>query len=192
MNLERIDAFDINFVDSAARREFKLNSSTGMGESRIYIGNDEAKYDEFFEFDNVEYFVTEKKDLLKYIDDAYQEYMFPSQDYRSDVTSMYNELKKETENIQEELLKYKFRKTFDSQNRYYLVLVDGGDNRKNYNYIRNIALPRVTKYCFIKFKDKNTNKMYIYMRPILFNDLKVKEEIDEILIETNSENSAAK
>ena len=192
MNLERIDAFDINFVDSAARREFKLNSSTGMGESRIYIGNDEAKYDEFFEFDNVEYFVTEKKDLLKYIDDAYQEYMFPSQDYRSDVTSMYNELKKETENIQEELLKYKFRKTFDSQNRYYLVLVDGGDNRKNYNYIRNIALPRVTKYCFIKFKDKNTNKMYIYMRPILFNDLKVKEEIDEILIETNSENSAEK
>ena len=75
MNLERIDAFDINFVDSAARREFKLNSSTGMGESRIYIGNDEAKYDEFFEFDNVEYFVTEKKDLLKYIDDAYQEYI---------------------------------------------------------------------------------------------------------------------
>lgn len=192
MNLERIDAFDINFVDSAARREFKLNSSTGMGESRIYIGNDEAKYDEFFEFDNVEYFVTEKKDLLKYIDDAYQEYMFPTQDYRSDVTSMYNELKKETENIQEELLKYKFRKTFDSQNRYYLVLVDGGDNRKNYNYIRNIALPRVTKYCFIKFKDKNTNKMYIYMRPILFNDLKVKEEIDEILIETNSDNSAEK
>lgn len=192
MNLERIDAFDINFVDSAARREFKLNSSTGMGESRIYIGNDETKYDKFFEFDKIEYFVTEKKDLLKYIDDAYHEYMFPSQDYRSDVTSMYNELKKETENIQEELLKYKFRKTFDSQNRYYLVLVDGGDNRKNYNYIRNIALPRVTKYCFIKFKDKNTNKMYIYMRPILFNDLKVKEEIEEIIIGTNLENSVEK
>ena len=41
MRLKRIDAFDINFVDSACRREFKLDSSTGMGESRIYIGHDE-------------------------------------------------------------------------------------------------------------------------------------------------------
>lgn len=192
MNLERIDAFDINFVDSAARKEFKLNTSTGMGESRIYIGNDETKYDEFFEFDNIEYFVTEKKDLLKYIDDAYQEYMFPSQNYRSDITSMYNELKKETKDIPEELLKYKFRKTYDSQNRYYLVLVNDSDNRKNYNYIRNIALPRVTKYCFIKFRDKNTNKMYIYMRPILFNDLKVKEEVEVLISDIISENSVDK
>ncbi len=192
MNLKRIDAFDINFVDSAARREFKLNSSTGAGESRIYIGNDEVKNDEFFEFDNIEYFVTEKKDLLKYLDDAYQEYMFPSQDYRTNITTMYGELKKETENIQEELLKYKFRKTFDSQNRYYLVLAEGGENRKNYSYIRNIALPRITKYCFIKLKDKNTNKMYIYMRPILFNDLKIKEEIEEIVAETNAENDTKK
>lgn len=47
--------------------------------------------------------------------------------------------------------------------------------------IRNIALPRITKYCFIKFKDKENGKLYIYMRPILFNDLKVKEEVEEIL-----------
>lgn len=185
MNLERIDAFDINFVDSAARKEFKLSSSTGMGESRIYIGNDEEKYDEFFDFEHIEYFITEKKDLIKYLDDAYQEYMFPSQDYRSNITEMYNQLKNETEQISEELLIYNFRKKFDNQNRYYIVLSDGGDNRKNYNYIRNIALPRVTKYCFIKFKDKNTGKMYIYMRPILFNDLKVKEEI-EIVIDNKS------
>ena len=60
MNLERLDAFDINFVDSAARREFKQNTSTGMGESRIYVGNDEETLDEFFDFENVEYCLTEK------------------------------------------------------------------------------------------------------------------------------------
>ena len=41
MKLKRLDAFDINFVDSAAAKDFKLETSTGVGESRIYIGNDE-------------------------------------------------------------------------------------------------------------------------------------------------------
>ena len=72
MKLKRLDAFDINFVDSAAAKDFKLESSTGMGESRIYIGHDEERYDEFFEFDNIEYFITEKKDLIKYLEDAYE------------------------------------------------------------------------------------------------------------------------
>lgn len=182
MGLVRLDAFDINFVDSAAINYFKLDSSTGMGESRIYIGHDEERYDEFFEFDNIEYFITEKNDLLKYIDDAYEEFMFPSQNYRSNITEMYSDLKKSTEEIPVEQLKYSFRKKYDDQNRYYIVLNSDGDNRKNYNYIRSIALPRVTKYCFIKFEDEETKKKYIYMRPIFFNDLKVKEEVEELLI----------
>ena len=187
MKLKRLDAFDINFVDSAAAKDFKLDSSTGMGESRIYIGHDEERYDDFFEFDNIEYFITEKKDLIKYLEDAYEEFMFPSQNYRSDITSMYNDLKKATEEIPIEQLTYSFRKKYDDQHRYYIVLIPEDDNRKNYNYIRSIALPRVTKYCFIKFEDEETKKKYIYMRPILFNDLKVKEEVEEILI--NSEDS---
>ena len=119
-------------------------------------------------------------------------YMFPNQPYSENITQMYNELKKETEEIPEDILRYSFRKKFDDQNRYYLVLENGGDNRKNYNYIRNIALPRITKYCFIKFKDKKTGKKYIYMRPILFNDLKVKEEIEEILVENDKSVSESK
>lgn len=182
--LKRIDAFDINFVDSAARREFKLDSSTGMGESRIYIGHDEAKYDEFFEFDNIEYFITEKKDLIKYLKDAYEEFMIPSQPYRENITNMYNDLLDEIKNIPVKNLRYSFKKTFDDQKRYYIVLISEGNNRKNYKYIRDIALPRITKYCFIKFIDDETKKKYIYMRPILFNDLKVKEQIEEVLDES--------
>lgn len=192
MKLKRLDAFDINFVDSACRREFKLDSSTGQGETRIYIGHDEQKYDEFFEFENIEYILTEKKDLIKYLDDAYEEYMFPSQPYRSNITSMYSKLKKETEDIKVDRLVYSFRKTYDNQNRYFIVLLNEGDNRKNYNYIRNIALPRVTKYCFIKFEDEETHKKYIYMRPILFNDLKVKEEIEEVLINSSDSEEVQK
>lgn len=191
--LKRIDAFDINFVDSAARKEFKLDSSTGSGETRIYIGHDEKKYDEFFEFGNIEYFITEKKDLTKYLNEAYEEYMFPSQPYRENITDMYNELVEEIKNIPTKSLKYSFRKTFDDQNRYYIVLISDGNSRKNYKYIRDIALPRITKYCFIKFIDDETKKKYIYMRPILFNDLKVKEEIEEVLDGNNiKENSSTK
>lgn len=192
MKLERIDAFDVNFVDSAARDEFKLKSSTGQGEWRIYIGSEEEKYDEFFDFDHIEYFVTEKKDLNKYMNDAYQEYMFPTQDYRSDITLMYDQLKEEIEQIDQDLIIYNFRKKFDNQNRYYLVLLNGGNHRKNYKYIRNIALPKVTKYCFIKFKDIDTEKMYIYMRPILFNDLMEKEEVNVILKNESSKVSETK
>lgn len=193
MRLKRIDAFDINFVDSACRREFKLDSSTGMGESRIYIGHDEEKYDEFFEFENIEYVFTDKKDLIKYMNDAYEEYMFPSQPYRSNITEMYEDLKRETENIQSDRLVYAFRKTFDDQKRYYIVLINENDNRKNYNYIRNIALPRVTKYCFIKFEDQDTHKKYIYMRPIFFNDLKATQIENEILsIEEEKESQGTK
>lgn len=191
--LKRIDAFDINFVDSASRRDFKLDSSTGMGESRIYIGHDEKKYDEFFEFENIEYVFTEKKDLIKYLADAYEEYMFPSQPYRSDITSMYEELKRNTKSIPKNKLVYSFRKKFDDQNRYYIVLNNENDNRKNYNYIRDIALPRVTKYCFIKFVDDETNKKYIYMRPIFFNDVKASEIEEEILASTaNNESQSNK
>lgn len=190
MKLKRIDAFTINFVDSAARKEFKLSSSTGMGESRIYIGRDEEKYDEFFDFDNIEYFFTEKNDLINYMEDAFDEYMHPSQNYLSNITKMYDQLKKETEQIEEELLKYNFRKTFDEQKRYYLVLQDDDrKNRENYKLIRNIALPKITKYCFIKFKDQKTGKLYIYMRPILFNDLKTKEESKNPSKEANTKDT---
>ena len=64
--LRAIDALEINFVDSAARSEFKLNTSTergggkskGIGEKRLYITNtkDPKELDDFFEFNITKYF----------------------------------------------------------------------------------------------------------------------------------------
>jgi putative restriction endonuclease len=174
-NYDRIDAFDINFVDSAARNEFKLKTSTGMGESRIYIGSDEKRYDEFFEFENVEYFFTKKNDLVQYLKDSEPEYLMPTQDYRNNISDYYHENVDNTNAIDMDIIKFDFHKKYDDQKRYYLVLNEDGNNRKNYSFIRNICLPRVTKYCFIKIKDKITQKKYIYMRPIFFNDLFTNE-----------------
>jgi hypothetical protein len=123
--------------------------------------------------------------------DAYEEFMFPSQPYRENITDMYNDLVEEIKNIPVKSLKYSFRKKFDDQNRYYIVLIPEGNNRKNYKFIRDIVLPRITKYCFIKFIDDETKKKYIYMRPILFNDLKVKEEVEEFLDGNNIAESSS-
>lgn len=184
--LKRMDAFDINFVDSAASKDFKLKNSTGTGEKRIYIGNDKQRYDEFFEFDNIEYFFSYKSDLLKYLDEVKEEYYNPIQEYKEDLSVLYSKKYNETRSITSEIIKYSFKKTYDSQHRYYLVLDTEKDSEfnKNYNYIRNISVPRVTKFCFIKLIDVSTNKKYIYMRPIYFNNINKK---DDILEEVNGE-----
>ena len=187
MSLERIDAFEVNFVDSCAKEEFKLQSTTGIGERRIYVGSDENKYDEFFELDRIECFITQKKDLLEYLDDAHDEFINPTQEYRNDLSQMYETLLQKTKGIPVDEITYKFRKTFDNQKRYYLVLEpQSGINAQNYNHIRNIALPRITKFCFIKLKDSNTNKLYIYMRPVFFNSQKQKEELPDNTAKDNS------
>lgn len=176
--LKRIDAFDINFVDSAASKDFKLKNSTGIGEKRIYIGHDEQRYDDFFEFNNIEYVFSYKSDLLKYLDEVKEEYYNPIQEYKEDLSLLYSKKYKETESITSEIIKYSFKKTYDKQHRYYLVLdiEKNSEFNKNYNYIRNISVPRVTKFCFIKLIDVSTNKKYIYMRPIYFNRLIGKED----------------
>lgn len=190
MRLRRIDAFEVNYADSATRKELKLKTK-GMGEARIYVGHDEEKYDEFFEFDKIEYFFSLKTDLLKYLEDSKTEYFQQSQDYKFDISKYYDENLTNTKNINKEKIMFKFRKTYDKQNRYYLVIEEGRENRKNYNYIRNICLPRVTKLCFVKVQDTTTNKKYIYMKPIFFNDAKIKDET-VIIVDGNNENKVQK
>lgn len=164
--LKRVDALEVNFVDSAARQEFKMKSTTGVGEARIYIGHDEEICDEFFQLDKVQYFFSKKSDLLEYLEDAHDEFMNPTQDYRGNISEMYTTLSMDTINIEESMLKFTFRKTYDNQNRYFIVLTSGKDD---YKHIRDICLPRVTRYSFIKFVDDTTGRIYIYLKPQYFN-----------------------
>lgn len=172
--IKRVDALEVNFVDSAARREFKMSSTRGMGESRIYVGSDENLCDAFFDLNNIEYFFSKKEDLIQYLKDAKDEFMNPSQDYRANITDMYDDLKQEVRSING-TLKYSFRKTWDNQNRYFLVLIDN-DSRKMYDFVKDICLPRITKYSFIKFVDDTTGKYYIYLKPQFFNNIDIDSD----------------
>lgn len=183
MSLKRIDAKDINYADSAARFELKVGDTKGIGEARLYMGHNESELDEFFDFANIDCFFLLKEDLLRYLDDAQSEYLAPTREYRSDITKLYNENINNTKAIPEKTIKINFRKTYDAQKRYYIVLENGKENRANYDLLRNICLPRFTIITFVKLEDTETRMRYVYFKPIFYIDPSKKESQEQEKIE---------
>lgn len=187
--LKVIDALEINFVDSCSRKEFKLNTSgeqapgktKGIGEKRLYISNTKnpKDYDDFFKFDKLQYFFFKKSDLIQYMKDARDEYLKPTQNYLQNISEFYETNYNFILSLKDEYMKFKFRRTYDEQNRYYLVLI--GDKSKNnphrqsYTYLLNICLPRVTKFNFVKLQNENNGKIFIYLKPNFVNSSKTEE-----------------
>ena len=163
MKIIRIDAFDMNLEECAVLKKYKLGTTSGMGEKRIYVGHDEEALDEFFDLDNIESFFFLKKDLQKYLVDAREEFLNPVQEYKENICEFYEENVQLTNSIDEEIIKLHFAKKYDSQNRYYLNFVADGFSSKNYDLFRRIALPRVTKLSFVKVKEVGTDKLFIYV-----------------------------
>ena len=178
MRVTRIDAFDMNFEECSVAKKYKLNGTTGMGEKRIYVGHDENLLDDFFDLENIESFLLLKKDLQKYLVEAEDEFKNPVQDYAQDIGSYYDENVVNTNSIKEEIIKVHFTKKYDSQNRYYLNFRDR-DSSNNWDYLRNIALPRVTKLNFVKVRNVDNNKLYIYIKPSFYMD---EREVEERII----------
>ena len=187
--LKVVDALEINFVDSCSRKEFKLNTSNeqapgktkGIGEKRLYISNtrDPSEYDAFFEFEKLEYFFFKKSDLIQYMKDARDEYLNPTQNYLESIKELYKQNYNLVLNLKDEYIKFQFYKTYDNQNRYYLVLVGNksknNPNRIAYSHLLNICLPRVTKFNFVKLQNENNGKIFIYLKPNFVNSSKIEE-----------------
>ena len=176
MKVTRIDAFDMNFEECSSSKKYKLQGTTGMGEKRIYVGSDEKLLDDFFDLDNIESFLILKKDLQKYLYEAKEEYYNPTQDYKNNISDYYESNVELINNLDDDILHIHFTKKYDNQKRYYLNFKKDGFSEKNYDYFRNIALPRVTKLNFVKVKNVIDNKLYIYVKPTFFIDEKTNEE----------------
>lgn len=179
MRVTRIDAFDMNFEECSVAKKYKLVGTSGMGEKRIYVGHDEQLLDDFFDLDNIECFMLLKKDLQKYLFEAKDEFYHPTQDYKNDLSVYYDENVNNTNNIVEDVIKLHFTKKYDSQNRYYLNFKNDGYSSSNWDFLRNIALPRVTKLNFVKVRNVDNNKLYIYIKPSFYIE---EREIEERLI----------
>lgn len=190
--LKRIDAFDVAFADSFARTSLKVvepfvhtdgrGAKKGQGEKRIYVGSDEVYYDSFFELDKNPDFFIQKKDIEEYYANALEELKNPSYIYGPDEEErerIFKEFKAKLDSLDKDRLFFHFRKTFDKQKRYYLVLLTSKEDKENYNYIRDIALPRVTRLLFIKFYDKSSRKIYIYVKPVIWKKNNSEKELAE-------------
>ena len=177
----RIDSFDITYADSFARRELKICesfvhtdgslASKGVGEKRIYVGSNEVLLDEFFVLDKKPKFFIQRSDLVEYFTAAKKELENPTFCYGENpkvVKDIYEKYEGKLSILKEERLYFCFRKTFDNQNRYYLVLDKGRENKKNYDYLRDIALPRITRFLLVKFKEEKTGDYYIYIKPVIW------------------------
>lgn len=187
--LIRIDSFDVTFADSFTRTALKVvetfvhtdgtKAKKGSGEKRIYVGSDEAYYDSFFQLDYNPKFFIQKSDIEDYYKDALEELSNPSYKYgpnENETKQIFREFRTKLNDLQQNRLFFQFSKTFDSQNRYYLVLKPGKENKENYDYIRDIALPRVTRLLFVKFRDEATKAIYIYVKPVIWKKNKDSEE----------------
>ncbi|WP_251546906.1 HNH endonuclease [Pumilibacter intestinalis] len=181
MKVKRIDAFEMNLEECSVARKFKLLRTTGVGEKRIYAGHDEKALDEFFDLNNIESFIMLKKDLQKYLIDAKDEYYYPVQEYKENISEYYESNVIATNLIPFDKIEIHFTKKYDSQHRYYLNFGRDNFSSNNWDYLRNIALPRVTKLNFVKVKNICNNKLYIYIKPMFFIDEKEREE--KIIIE---------
>lgn len=179
---KRIDSFDVTFADSFANPELKVRevrirkdgqeAKKGIGEKRIYCGHDEEALNAFFRFDLNPVFFIQKDDIEEYSNSIEQEYLNPQYDYGNGVKDTYEIWKahhKRISELKEERLYLSFDYKYDNQNRYYIRLPKrNAETRRfhdNWDYLRDICLPRVSRLMFVKLLDTDTGRLHIYIKP---------------------------
>lgn len=187
MRFTRIDAFEMNFEECSVDRKYKFSTTTGSGEARIYAGHDEQLLDEFFDLENIESFIMLKNDLIKLLEDSKKEYYEPVQSYRENISIFYEDNLIKTRAISEDTIKLNFVKKYDSQHRYYLNFKDT-QSKNEWKKLRDIALPHFTKLNFLKIRNVEDNKLYIYIKPFFYID-ELEEETKEIEIAIETGNT---
>ncbi len=179
---KRIDSFDVTFADSFASPELKVNevrvhkngkvAKKGVGEKRIYCGYDEKALNDFFRFDLNPIFFLQKDDLEEYSQAIEQEYLNPQYHYGEGIKETYAIWKRNSirlSNLNEDRLYLEFSHIFDSGNRYYIRLPQRSKLtmhfHDNWDYLREVCLPRVSRLLFVKLVDTETGQLHIYIKP---------------------------
>lgn len=183
MAFKRIDSLDVTFEDCSARRELKVKekrehlngekAKKGKGEKRIYCGHDEEKLDSFFELDSSPSFFLQKDDLVEYFNMVKNDLLKISKHLgrgSAAMKTLFDEYEKKLNELESDRLYLKFTKTYDNQNRYYIVLPRRCKKNMSYHdswdYLRDICIPRVSRLLFIKLNDEQSSDTSIYIKPL--------------------------
>lgn len=164
MAYKRIDSLDVTFADSSARPELKVKekrehlngdkAEKGTGEKRIYCGHDEKRLDDFFCFNESPTFFIQKDDLIEYFSLVKNDLPKLSKNYgagKKAMEDLFDEYENKISGLVQDRLYLKFNKTYDSQERYYIVLPRKSKQsniyHENWDNLRDICVPRVQD-CF--------------------------------------------
>lgn len=159
----------------------------GSGESRLYVSSQSEK--QIFNFSTTDtlvrgkksYFLCNKKcflskdNLQKYLEDAQLEYLYPKQNYRENISLLYQDRLDLLDNLKDEIYFKIFNQNGDlDSKRFYIGSID-----KAWNIIRMISLPKCTTLIIYKIINKYDKNDILYYFELNYDNStkKVKKNI---------------
>ena len=161
-NFELVNEVDnIPMADSFIKRNNKLLSTTGHGESKLYVGaKNRMDFDDFFgDFSSRAFFL--KNDFINYLDDAKFEYEQQEQKYRQDISASWEEYRQQLKSFSDREFFNLERAVPQDKARYYITSDDA-----IFKYFRSVMLPIISYVSILKLKDTSANTLFLF-RPLL-------------------------
>ncbi len=130
----------------------------GHGEAKLYVGNENERFKEFFDDLSRECFFV-KEDFDKYLLDAKSEFENPQQDYvKSNMLEIYTELYNRLTSCKKGILTFNMQRAEVEPPRVYLR-----SNSEYYDLMRSLGLPNISYVSILKVRSKQ-GKIYYYYR----------------------------
>lgn len=159
---EVIDALNnITLADSFVKNKI----GGGHGEAKLYVGNENQRFVEFFDDLSRECFFV-REDFDKYLLDARPEFLTPQQDYvkKDQMPQIYRDLVGRLNECQKGIMKFHLYRVDVAPPRVYL-----NSTSEVYDLMRSLGLPNISYVSILKVKSK-MGKIYYYYR--MFIDYK--------------------
>ena len=159
INFEIIDTLEyITLADSFVKNKI----GKGHGEAKLYVGNENARTDDFFEnMRGLNCFFL-KKDFLNFLKDAEEEYLTPQQEYvkKEELPFKLNDLKEKCKNMSDDFLTFYLSRveTIDPPRVYMKA------DSEYYEFMRDIALPNISYLSILKLKYLYDGSIWYYFK----------------------------
>lgn len=166
---EVIDALNnITLADSFVKN--KLGG--GHGEAKLYVGNENDRFKEFFDDLNRECFFV-KADFDKYMLDAKAEFSNPQQEYvnKNMMGYIYQKLLDRLQAYNDGILKFDLERVNVKPPRVYVK-----SNSEYYDLMRSLGLPNISYISILKLKSEKGNIYYYYRMFIDYKNDIIKYE----------------
>lgn len=153
---EVIDALNhITLADSFVKNKI----GRGHGEAKLYVGNENQRFQEFFDDLSRDCFFI-REDFDKYLFDAREEFYTPQQDYikKNQMKEIYERLKEQLNGYKKGVLRFNVYRVNVAPPRVYI-----NSDSEYYDLMRMLGLPNISYISILKLKSKS-GKIYYYYR----------------------------